>query len=225
MAPIRFGIPLYPYQALDVMGPLDILSGSNVSMLKMCEDMDLVPKGVHKQGLDLEFYHIQESSTGIVPVKMDLENFSAVGNTTCADCPPLDYLLLGGPMPDYKMSDEMIAFIKDRVAKKEIKTVFTTCTGSLVLAQTGLLDGKRAAVNHSACTLAKKSYPAVNWVERSDKLNWVVDGNIWTASTAVTGMDMFAHWVLDHCGLEITKLSLDLLGHGLRGVDGKFVEL
>jgi transcriptional regulator GlxA family with amidase domain len=225
MAPIRFGIPLYPYQAIDVVGSLDVIAGSNINMLKICEDMGLVTKDAHKKGLELEFYHIQDSSTGIAPVKLDLENITAVGNTTCADCPPLDYLLLGGPMPDYKMPDEMIAFIKDRVAKKEIKTIFTTCTGSLVLAQTGLLDGKRAAVNHSAITLAEKFYPAVNWVKRSDKLNWVVDGNIWTASTAVTGMDMFAHWLLDQCGLEITKITLDLLGHGLRGVDGKYVEL
>lgn len=225
MAPVRIGIPLYPYQALDVMGPLDIISGSNVNMLKICEDMDLVPKGTHKNGLELEYYHIQDTSSGLTPVKMELENFSAIGNTTCADCPPLDYLLLGGPMPEYKMPDEMIAFIKDRVAKKEIKTVFTTCTGSLVLAQTGLLDGKRAAINHGAITLAEKFYPAVNWVKRSDQLNWVADGNIWTASTACTGMDMFAHWLLDQCGLEVTKLCLDLLGHGLRGVDGKVVEL
>jgi transcriptional regulator GlxA family with amidase domain len=132
---------------------------------------------------------------------------------------------MGGPLPEYKISDEMITFIKDRVEKKEIKTVFTTCTGSLMLAQTGLLDGKRAAVNPPATTLGEKLYPAVKWVKTSEKVNWVVDGNIWTASTACTGMDMIAHWLLDQCGLEITKLSLDLLGHGLRGGDGKSVEL
>ncbi|CRG92799.1 hypothetical protein PISL3812_09866 [Talaromyces islandicus] len=156
MAPIRFGILVYPYQALDVIGPLDVLSGSNASILKAYEDWDLIPKDVHKRGPELEYYHIHDSNTGIAPVKLELENISAVGNTTCADCPPLDYLLLGGPMPDYKLPEEMITFIKDRVASGEIKTVFTTCTGSMVLAQTGLLDGKRAAVNHSAYPMAKR---------------------------------------------------------------------
>lgn len=225
MAPIRFGIPLYPYQIIDVMGSIDVISGSHVNMLKIAESMGLVSKDALNQGLELEFYHIQDSTTGIAPVELYLENITAVGNTTCADCPPLDYLLLGGPMPDYKMSDEMIAFIKDRLAKKEIKTVFTACTGSLVLAQTGLLDGKRAAVNHTAITLAEKLYPAVKWAKRSDKTNWVVEGNIWTATTACTGMDMLAHWLLEQCGVEVTKFCLDVLGHGLRGVDGKYVEL
>ncbi|CRG92729.1 hypothetical protein PISL3812_09795 [Talaromyces islandicus] len=132
MASIRFGILVYPYQALDVIGPLDVLSGSNASILKAYEDWDLIPKDVHKRCLELD------------------------GQYDMRQLPPSDYLLLGGPMPDYKLPEEMITFIKGRVASGEIKTVFTTCTGSMVLAQTGLLDGKRAAVNHSAYPMAER---------------------------------------------------------------------
>ena len=42
------------------------------------------------------------------------------------------------------------------------KSVFTTCTGSTVLASTGLLDGKKATINHAGYKWAKENYPAVN---------------------------------------------------------------
>jgi putative intracellular protease/amidase len=224
MAPIRFGIPLYPYQALDVIGALDILAGISKFLLDQAADAGLGPAGL---GVDIEFYHIRDPSTVATSAstRLELENFHVSATTTCADCPPLDYLLFGGPMPTYKLSEEMISFIKDRVAKHEIKIIFSTCTGSAVLAQTGLLDGKRAAVNLGIYDLVQKLYPAVNWVGPDEKTNWIVDGDIWTANSACTGMDMFADWVIQQYGVELGKISFEGLGYAPRGVDGKLLSL
>lgn len=221
MAPIRFGIPLYKYQALDVIGPLDVIAGANVSLLKHYEENGFVPKGFSEKGLELEFYHISETSSKSNPENLELENLDVVATVTPEDCPPIDYLLLGGPMPSYKLSDELKVFIKDRVAKNEIKTIFTTCTGAGVLAQTGLLDGRRATVNPGMLDLAHEMYPAVNWVAKTEQVNWVIDGNIWTANGACTGMDMFAHWLIQQCGEELAKFQFETLGYAPRGIDGK----
>lgn len=225
MAPVRFGIPLYEYQALDVIGPLDVIAGTNVSLLKHYEDGGFVRKGLHENGLELEFYHIIETTHKSKPKNLELENLDVMATVTTADCPPLDYLLFGGPLPTYKLSDEMNAFIKDRVAKNEIKTIFTTCTGAAVLAQTGLLDGKRATINPGLLDLMPQMYPAVKWVDKTEKVNWVIDGNIWTANGACTGMDMFAHWLIQQCGEELAKFQFGTLGFSPRGIDGKLLDL
>lgn len=226
MAPIRFGIPLYPYQALDVIGSVDILSGISKHMFQELEDADLTPKGLGDSGVEIEFYHILDprQTSKSTPTLLGLENFHVSATTTIADCPPLDYLLFGGPMPTYKLSPEMISFIKERAAK-EVKTIFTTCTGSAVLAQTGLLDGKRATVNLGIFSLVQKLYPAVNWVGSDEKLLWVVDGNVWTANSACAGMDMFVDWVVQQHGVQLAKLSVDGLGYSPRGVDGRLLVL
>ncbi|EED14421.1 conserved hypothetical protein [Talaromyces stipitatus ATCC 10500] len=217
MAPVRFGIPLYEYQALDVMGPLDVIAGY--------EENNLIPKGLHENGLELEFYHISDTTHKSKPTNLELENLDVVATVTTAECPPIDYLLFGGPLPSYKLSEEMNTFIQDRVAKGEIKTIFTTCTGAAVLAQTGLLDGKRATVHMGIIDLARQMYPAVNWVQKTDKGNWVIDGNIWTANGACTGMDMFAHWLIQQCGLELAKYQFWTLNYAPRGIDGQLLSL
>ncbi|OKL59447.1 hypothetical protein UA08_05122 [Talaromyces atroroseus] len=227
MAPIRFGIPLYPYQALDVIGPLDILAGISKNLLQQVANAGLAPAGQEELGVDIEFYHIRDPSTIATSAQTDLEleNYHVSATTTCDECPPLDYLLFGGPMPTYRLSDKMTSFIKERLAKNEIKTIFTTCTGSAVLAQTGLLDGKRAAVNLGFYPFVRKLYPAVNWLGPDEDINWIVDGDIWTANSACAGMDMFADWVIQQYGVELAKSSFEGLGFAPRGVDGKFRSL
>jgi transcriptional regulator GlxA family with amidase domain len=225
MAPVRFGIPLFEYQALDVIGPLDVIAGTSVTLLKQYEEDGYVPKGFHEKGLELEFYHISETARKSKPTNLELENLDVMATVTTADCPPIDYLLIGGPLPTFKLSEEMKTFIQDRVAKNEIKTIFTTCTGAAVLAQTGLLDGKRATVNLGMIDFARQMYPAVNWADKSEKNNWIIDGNIWTANGACTGMDMFAHWLIQQCGEELAKFQFGTLGFDPRGIDGKLLSL
>ncbi|EED17064.1 conserved hypothetical protein [Talaromyces stipitatus ATCC 10500] len=222
---IRFGIPLFEYQALDVIGPLDVIAGTSIALLKQYDALGAIPKGLSEHGLELEFYHISEVANKTVPKNLELENLDVVATTTTAECPQIDYLLLGGPMPGFKLSEEMNAFIRDRVAKNEIKTIFTTCTGASVLAQTGLLDGKRATVNNGMIEMARQMYPAVNWVDKSEKVNWVIDGSIWTANGACTGMDMFAHWLIQQCGEKLAKFQFEALGYHPRGADGKLLDL
>ncbi|KAJ7497581.1 class I glutamine amidotransferase-like protein [Mycena latifolia] len=78
------------------------------------------------------------------------------------------------------------------------KYILTVCTGSLILARTGLLNGKRATTNKSAFRSVQeetKDLP-ITWVA---KARWVAteDKKIWTASGITAGMDM-AGGFLDH---------------------------
>ena len=144
MAPIHFGALVYEYQALDVIGPFDILNSSSKTILSYVRHH----KGVTQETLDrapeFVFHHIGES---LEPIRLLSSSITVVPSATVDDCPPLDFLLIGGPVPDdFKFPPKYVAFIKKHHAAG--KTIFTTCTGAAALATTGLLDGKHATVNN-----------------------------------------------------------------------------
>jgi hypothetical protein len=55
MAPLRFGVLQIPYQLMDVVGPLDVLSSSSKPYLKGMEAVG-VPAEVSDRGTDIEFH-------------------------------------------------------------------------------------------------------------------------------------------------------------------------
>jgi transcriptional regulator GlxA family with amidase domain len=102
--------------------------------------------------------------------------------------PKLDILFIPGPMPDYVPSAEATAYI--RRAVEETPIVMAVCTGPLVLAQLGILDGQRACINADFIDHVKKTYPKVLWRE---DVRWNVEGKFWTSGGIVgSGMSMVA---------------------------------
>ncbi|TVY35851.1 Isonitrile hydratase [Lachnellula occidentalis] len=215
MAPLQFGALMIPYQTIDAIGPLDILSSASKKLIAAFEEADLPGmKGMTAKAIDIEFHHINET---LEPVTLTA-NVRLLPSTTCDTCPALDFLLVGGPDPlAYKLSPRFAEFIRQHVA--EGKVLFTTCTGALAVAASGVLDGKNATVNHAFVEMAKKMAPVVKWQKRQ----WVVDGNIWTAGGACAGMDMFASWVMTNYGMDIARFVFGALDFEPRDVEGALV--
>lgn len=63
----------------------------------------------------------------------------------------------------------------------------SVCTGSGLLASTGLLDGYRATSNKRAFPWARAQGAGVAWVPEA---RWVEDRNRWTSSGVAAGIDM-----------------------------------
>jgi transcriptional regulator GlxA family with amidase domain len=217
MAPIQFGILLIPFQLLDVAGPLDVLSSSSIRYLKLGESFG-VPSSLVAKGIDIEFHHIGETMDPVTHTG----NFKSTPTTTCATCPKLDYLLVGGPEPAYlqNISPVMAAFMRERAL--EVKTFFTTCSGGMVAAAVGLLDDVNATTNHGVVALAQQLFPKTKWTREKQ---WVIDGKFWTAGGACAGMDMFAHWVVENYGLDVAEAGFMALDYQPRDVNGKQVPL
>ncbi|CAG8956336.1 hypothetical protein HYFRA_00003716 [Hymenoscyphus fraxineus] len=228
MTPLKFGILMIPYQTMDVAGPLDILSNASKQFLgspNMKEllqvEYDMEPEGKEREsyinigdrGIDIEFLHIGFS---MEPVALTA-GFSANPTTTVKECPPLDYLLVGGPDPALQLHPEFAKFVKEHVAAG--KGLFCTCTGAFAIATTGVLDGKKATTNHVVLPSAKKLFPKIHWVEEQ----WAIDGNIWTAGGACAGMDMFAEWVRKHCDADVAAVANRMLDFHPRGLDKKLI--
>lgn len=68
----------------------------------------------------------------------------------------------------------------------------TVCTGSALLAKTGLLKGKKATSNKISFNWVKSLDPEVLWLS---KARWSVDGKYWTSSGVSAGIDMALSFV------------------------------
>ena len=74
---------------------------------------------------------------------------------------------------------------------KDGVVVMTTCTGGMWMANSGVLDGKRATTNRMALRMAGEMHPKVKWEDR----RWVIErfeangkkGELWTAGGAQCG--------------------------------------
>jgi len=106
-----------------------------------------------------------------------------VPTVTCADCPPLDVLVVpGGPGQHQAMHDEvLLEFLRRQAAQAEYVTA--VCTGALLLGAAGLLDGYRATTHRLSMPLLE-IYGAIP-VER----RVVIDRNRVTASGCTAGLD------------------------------------
>ena len=72
--------------------------------------------------------------------------------------------------------------------------VLTVCTGSALLAKTGLLDKRQATSNKRAFDWVTSVNDAVTWVPHA---RWVVDGPFYTSSGVSAGMDMTLGFIAD----------------------------
>lgn len=117
---------------------------------------------------------------------------SSEGPTTTADysfddAPAFDILLIPGGFGTRTVVED--SGLLDRItALSERATITTTvCTGSAVLARTGLLDGRPATTNKVAWDWATAQGPNVAWQR---KARWVDDGDVVTSSGVSAGIDM-----------------------------------
>jgi transcriptional regulator GlxA family with amidase domain len=217
MAPITVGALLFNYQAVDVIGPFDLLNSAGKALLTSLAQYTTVSPETIAKAPEFVFHHIGET---LEPVALTA-GVTLVPTTKVNNAPELDILLIGGDSPvRSNIPESYKEFIRRHVASG--KLLFTNCTGAAVVAQTGVLDGKAATVNKVEFNWVKQRYPAVKWTKAK---NWVVDGNIWTGSGAVAGMDMVAHWIKENYGLNVLTEAARSLDFEPRDVDGLFTVL
>lgn len=86
--------------------------------------------------------------------------------------------------------------------------VLSICTGSALLAKTGLLNNLKATSNKKAFLWVNSISNKVNWIR---KARWIVDKKFYTSSGVSAGMDMALGFVSDVFGLETAeKIATDI---------------
>ncbi|MEG4273869.1 MULTISPECIES: DJ-1/PfpI family protein [unclassified Microcoleus] len=134
------------------------------------------------------------------------EGMTILPTTTFNDCPSLDVLCVpGGAIGQVEMMQdgEMLEFLRQQ--GKIAKYVTSVCTGSLILAAAGLLQGYRAA-----CHWAFRDQLAMLGVEVGTQ-RVVVDRNRITGGGVTAGIDFGLVVVGKLCGEETAKMIQLLL--------------
>ena len=112
---------------------------------------------------------------------------------------PIDTLLVAGGMGTARaVLDGALAGWLRRTAP-EVRRVASVCSGAFLLAEAGLLDGRRATTHWVACAELASRYPKVT-VE-PDPI-FVRDGNVWTSAGITAGMDLALALVEEDHGRE-----------------------
>lgn len=98
-----------------------------------------------------------------------------------------DILLVPGGKGTRKEVDNqaLLEWLRKQSAGAEYVT--SVCTGSAILARTGVLDGVRATTNKRAFPWAAAQGDKVDWQKEA---RWVEDGKFFTSSGVSAGMDM-----------------------------------
>ncbi|NSX54575.1 DJ-1/PfpI family protein [Sulfitobacter sp. 1151] len=78
----------------------------------------------------------------------------------------------------------------------------SVCTGSALLAKSGVLDGHRATTNKAAFSWVVEQGPKVEWIRQA---RWVEDGPFITSSGVSAGMDMTLGALALMHGIEIAE--------------------
>ncbi|RAY12429.1 DJ-1/PfpI family protein [Actinomadura craniellae] len=134
------------------------------------------------------------------PVGTDTPLLLAASHTFAEVPDPYAVIVPGGDVPTLRaLADEELLDYLRRVAEPA-EIVGSVCTGSLLLAGAGLLDGRRAAT-HWAYRDVLARLGAVPVAER-----WVEDGRFVTAAGVSAGIDMALHLVRRLAGDEMTRL-------------------
>ncbi len=105
-------------------------------------------------------------------------------------------LVVGGDGADDAMRDGALL---ERITKlaSSAQRVCAVCSGALVLAATGILDGRRAVTHWDDCKTLEQAFPAVR-VE-IDPI-YIKDGDVWTSAGITAGMDMALAIVMEDLG-------------------------
>jgi transcriptional regulator GlxA family with amidase domain len=168
-----------PVDELDLVGPLQVFHSVNRLAGRTIYAMEIVTNG---DGLTVQ-------GEGGVLTFVARHHFSHVKGV-------VDSVLLVCGLGTRGVSDPALSawLTKKAVVVRRLGAV---CVGAFLLAEAGLLDGRRATTHWKFGREMATRYPAVR-VEHEPI--WVKDGNIYTCAGISAGIDLALAWVEEDCG-------------------------
>ncbi|MFD0980125.1 GlxA family transcriptional regulator [Tropicimonas aquimaris] len=158
---------------LDVVGPLEVMTGTKF----------FLPEGPDP-------YDVTVLATRAGPVRTT-SGLTISADRAFADAMPesgeIDSLIVSGGHGTMAALEDDALMDYVRAAAGRARRIVSICTGAMILAEAGLLDGRRACTHWWWCPVLEKRHPQVR-VDR-DAI-FVRDGNVWTSAGVTAGMDL-----------------------------------
>ncbi len=197
------GVLVFPdFQLLDAAGPISVfeiaarLAGNPPSIRVLAETPGPV-----------------RSSSG---VEMLARGLKAAGTITTL-------IVAGGEGVDAAAkSRKMLAFVR-AMARRGVR-VASVCSGAYMLAESGLLDGRRATTHWRRTRQFLARFPKVKW--EPDQI-FVRDGDIWSSAGITAGIDLALAMATEEYGEEIVRQTARqlVLYHRRSGGQSQFSSL
>jgi len=184
----RVGIVVFhDVEVLDFCGPFEVFSVTRLDEERRREEPS-----------PFEVFLVAEGPGPIVTTG----GMKVMPDHTLESCPTLDVLVVpGGWGARAEMKNaRLVAWIRERA--KQVETLTSVCTGSMLLGQAGLLDGRHATTHWRALQWMRDSFPSVTVEE---KLHVVEDGHVLTSAGISAGIDMALRVVARYHGESVAR--------------------
>lgn len=113
---------------------------------------------------------------------------------------PLDTIIITGRGMNEQESTAVVDWL--HLAAPRARRIASICGGAMLLAQTGLLDGRRATTHWRLLETLQTQYPAIH-VEGGPL--YIQDGPIWTSGGVSSGFDLTLALVEDDYGFTLAR--------------------
>jgi transcriptional regulator GlxA family with amidase domain len=203
MAQIMIGVLVFPnFQLLDAAGPISVfeiaarIAGQAPSIKVLAENPGAV-----------------RSSSGVELLARGLKSAGSISTLMVA----------GGEGVDAAAaSAKTLAFVR-AVAKRGVR-VASVCSGAYMLAEAGLLDGRRATTHWGRTRQFLSIFPEVKW--EPDRI-FVRDGDIWSSAGITAGIDLALAMAAEDFGEAIAQQTARqlVLYHRRSGGQSQFSSL
>lgn len=179
---MRISVLAFPgYQALDVIGPLEVFAEANRQLGRAVYQMEVV-------------------STVPGPL-VGLLGVGIVPNRTIADPSiEVDTLLIAGgdKMQTHTVTADEKRWILETT--RGARRYGSICTGTFIMAQTGLLAGKRVTTHWARASELAAKYPDMTL--DADAI-FICDGPVCTSAGVTAGLDLALALVEEDCGRNV----------------------
>ena len=184
-------IPLFDgVQSLDVTGPLEVFAGAN--------------SWRSRRGGSLPGYDIRTASLGGRPVRTS-SGLRLAPDDDLGEVGAPDLLIVPGGEGTRRADPELVAWLRER--GRDAERLVSVCTGAFLLAEAGLLGGRRVTTHWAYCAALAARFPEVT--VDPDPI-FVRDGNVVTSAGVTAGIDLALALVEDDLGRDA---ALDIARH------------
>ncbi|WP_437618849.1 GlxA family transcriptional regulator [Sorangium sp. So ce1151] len=112
-----------------------------------------------------------------------------------------DTLMVAGDNSGSAGSPRVVSYL--RAAGRRTRRIAGICTGAFVVAEAGLLDGRRATTHWYFARALQQRYPSI--AVDHDRI-FIVDGPIWTSAGMSAGIDLALALVEADLGVEVARM-------------------
>jgi transcriptional regulator GlxA family with amidase domain len=111
-----------------------------------------------------------------------------------------DTLMVGGSTVAGSLTAGVIRFLRRALTRS--RRLASTCTGAFILAEAGLLDGRRATTHWHRARELQARFPKVKVEE--DRI-FIIDGPVWTSAGMTAGIDLALAMIEKDFGADVAR--------------------